>query len=78
MTHIRTSRGFLVSVRPQIAVSMWVGYEIGGAHAHRVPSAKLLFAAAPPMPTVVEALAPLRTRAELDTWITTHVKRAAA
>ncbi|MXY52164.1 MAG: hypothetical protein F4Y86_06525 [Gammaproteobacteria bacterium] len=26
------------------------------------------------MPTVVEALDPLRTRSELDSWITTHVK----
>ncbi len=76
MTHIRTSHGFLVSVRPQIAISMWVGYEIGGAHAHRVPRAKLLFDIVHGMPTVVEALAPLRTRPELDAWIATHVKRA--
>ena len=76
MTHIRTSHGFLVSVRPQIAISMWVGYEVGGAHAHGVPRAKLLFDATHGMPTVVEALDPLRSRPELDAWITTYVKRA--
>ena len=33
MNAIRRSKGFLVSVIPAIAESMWVGYEIGGAHA---------------------------------------------
>ena len=56
MNHIRTSQGFLVSVRPQIAISMWVGYEIGGAHAHRVPRAKMVFDPVPAMPSVLEAI----------------------
>ena len=73
MTHIRTSNGFLVSVRPQIAISMWVGYEIGGAHAHGVPRAKVVFTPVPTMPSVLEALEPLRSNQELDTWIRTNV-----
>ena len=73
MTQIRTSRGFLVSVRPQIAISMWVGYEIGGAHAHGVPRAKLVFSAVGSMPSVVEALHALRSRQQLDAWITTNI-----
>ena len=73
MTQIRTSQGFLVSVRPQVAISMWVGYEIGGAHAHRVPRAKIVFNPVPTMPSVLEALDPLRTQQELDTWIRTNL-----
>ncbi len=74
MAQIRTSQGFLVSVRPQIAISMWVGYEIGGAHAHRVSRAKLVFDAVHGMPSVVDALDALRSRSELDTWITINVQ----
>ena len=73
MGQIRTSQGFLVSVGPQIAISMWVGYEIGGAHAHGVPRAKIMFDAPRPMPSVVEALEALRNRPQLDAWITTNV-----
>ena len=73
MDHIRTSQGFLVSVRPQIAISMWVGYEIGGAHAHRVPRAKMVFDPVHAMPSVLEAIRALHTRSELDSWITANV-----
>ncbi|MDE0373991.1 MAG: hypothetical protein OXI73_15810 [Rhodospirillales bacterium] len=73
LTQIRTSRGFLVSVRPQIAISMWVGYEIGVAHAQSVPRAKIVFDHVTTMPTVVEALDALRSRPELDAWIRTNV-----
>ena len=73
MDHIRTSQGFLVSVRPQIAISMWVGYEIGGAHAHRVPRAKMVFDPVPAMPSVLEAIRALRSRSELDSWIRANV-----
>ena len=73
MGQIHTSQGFLVSVRPQIAISMWVGYEIGGAHAYGVPRAKIMFNAPGPMPSVVEALKALHNRSQLDAWITTNV-----
>lgn len=73
MNHIRTSQGFLVSVRPQIAISMWVGYEIGGAHAHGVPRAKMVFDPVHGMPSVVEAIRALRSRSELDSWIKANV-----
>ena len=74
MNHIRTSQGFLVSVRPQIAISMWVGYEIGGAHAHGVPRAKMVFDRVDAMPSVLEAIRALRNRSELDTWIRANVR----
>ena len=73
MNHIRTSQGFLVSVRPQIAISMWVGYEIGGAHAHSVPRAKMVFDAVGAMPSVLEAIRALRSHSELDAWIAANV-----
>ena len=76
MRHIRTSQGFLVSVRPQIAISMWVGYEIGGAHAYSVPRAKIMFTRATGLPSVVEALPPLANHDELDVWIAKEVSRA--
>ena len=53
---------FLVSVRSQIAISMWVGYEIGGAHAHGVPRAKMVFDQVPAMPSVLKAIQALRNR----------------
>lgn len=73
MKHIRTSHGFLVSVRPQIAISMWVGYEIGGAHAHGVSRAKMVFDQVPAMPSVLKAIQALRNRPELDSWIRANV-----
>ena len=75
MHEIQTSHGFLVNVRPQIAISMWVGYEIGGAHAHRVPSAKMTFSHVPGMPSVVEALKSLMGYQDLDDWIRSYVLR---
>ena len=38
MRAIQNSNGFLVNVIAEIAVSMWIGYEIGGAHAMEKPS----------------------------------------
>ena len=37
MQVIRASRGLLVYVIAQITHSMWIGYEVGGAHALRKP-----------------------------------------
>jgi len=75
MREIQISQGFLVNVRPQIVISMWVGYEIGGAHAHGVPSAKMMFSPVSGMPSVVEALESLKCYPDLDDWITSHVLR---
>ncbi|MDE0106919.1 MAG: hypothetical protein OXN96_03875 [Bryobacterales bacterium] len=75
MREIQISDGFLVNVRPQIAISMWVGYEIGGAHAHEVPSAKMMFSHVTGMPSVVEALKSLKDYPDLDDWIRRHVLR---
>ena len=73
MREIQVSHGFLVNARPQIAVSMWVGYEIGGAHAHEGPSAKMMFSQVSGMPSVVEALKSLKSYLDLDEWIRSHV-----
>ena len=76
MDHIQSSHGFLVSVIPEITFSMWVGYEIGGAHAHQVPRAKIMFSPVSGMPSVVEALESLRNSSELDSWIRREVLKA--
>ena len=42
MIAIRKSDGFLVNVVAEIAVSMWIGYETGGAHAMEKSRAKIM------------------------------------
>ena len=74
MDSIRRSDGFLVNVIPEILVSMWVGYEIGGAHAMGKARAKIMYREAGRLPSVVGALTSLRNRDSLDRWITTNVK----
>ena len=69
MKAIRESNGFLVNVIAEIAASMWIGYEIGGAHAMRKARAKLMYEPIPRLPSVVGALNSLRNRSELDRWI---------
>lgn len=73
MREIQRSRGFLVNVRPEITISMWVGYEIGGAHAHQVPRAKIMFKPVIGIPSVVESLESLRNLQDLDGWIRREV-----
>ena len=73
MTAIRKSNGFLVNVIAEIAVSMWIGYEIGGAHAMQKDRAKIMYRDVGRLPSVVGALTSLRSRRELDTWIRTHI-----
>ena len=73
MDSIRKSEGFLVNVIPAISVSMWVGYEIGGAHAMRKARAKIMYTEVGRLPSVVGALTSLRSRVALDRWITTNV-----
>ena len=73
MTAIRRSSAFLVNVTAAIAVSMWIGYEIGGAHAMGKSRAKIMFSLVPDLPSVVAALDSLRDRFALDQWIATNV-----
>ena len=74
MNAIRKSDGFLVNVISAIAVSMWVGYEIGGAHAMQKSRAKIMYKEVPPLPSVVRALQPLRSRIKLDEWIVANLR----
>lgn len=76
MEVIRKSDGFLVNVIAEIAVSMWIGYEIGGAHAMQMPRAKLIYNDVPGLPSVVNALRSLHSRRELDRWIVQNLLRA--
>ena len=69
MKAIRQSNGFLVNVIAEIAVSMWIGYEIGGAHAMGKSRAKIMYAQVPRLPSGVGALSSLRNRGELDRWV---------
>ena len=73
MNAIRKCDGFLVSVTAAIAVSMWIGYEIGGAHAMHKPRARIMYRAITNLPSVVRALDRLRSRNEIDTWIRRNV-----
>ena len=74
MRAIRKSDGFLVNVIAEIAVSMWIGYEIGGAHAMHKPRAKIMYAPVPRLPSVVSALASLTDQYAVDQWIN-RIKR---
>ena len=74
MKAIRESNGFLVNVIAEIAASMWIGYEIGGAHAMRKARAKLMYEPVRKLPSVVGALIPLRNRGELDRWIVREIR----
>ena len=73
MQAIRKSDGFLVNVIADIAVSMWIGYEIGGAHAMEKSRAKIMYNYVRRLPSVVGALRSLRNRGELDQWIIENV-----
>ena len=72
MEKIKESDGFLVNVTSQIAVSMWVGYEIGGAHALDKPRAKYDHTSVL-LPSVVEALETLTSLLDLSGWIEKHI-----
>lgn len=74
MNAIRNSDGFLVNVIAEIAVSMWIGYEIGGAHAMRKSRAKIMYKEVGDLPSVVRALHSLRSREALDQWIRANVR----
>ena len=74
MMAIRKSDGFLVNVVAEIAISMWIGYEIGGAHAMEKSRAKIMYSQVGRLPSVVGALKTLRSRSELDLWIVRNVR----
>lgn len=73
MDAIRRSDGFLVHVIARIAVSMWIGYEIGGAHAMEKSRAKIMYEEVGRLPSVVDVLDSLRSRNALDRWIVNKV-----
>ena len=66
MEAIQESEGFLVNVTDPIVISMWVGYEIGGAHALQKPRAKFMTSRVSKLPSVVSALRTLHDFAALD------------
>ena len=74
MNAVRKSDGFLVNVVAEIAVSMWIGYEIGGAHAMEKSRAKIMYSHVGRLPSVVGALEMLCNRNELDVWIVRNVR----
>ena len=74
MDAIRKSDGFLVHVIAEIAVSMWIGYEIGGAHAMGKSRAKIMYNRVSRLPSVVNVLESLHSRIALDLWIEREVK----
>ena len=69
MSAIQRSDGFLLNVIPEIGTSMWIGYEIGGAHAMKKRRAKIMYERVGGLPSVVGALPSLNDRMELDRWI---------
>ena len=73
MKAIESSDGFLVHVIPRVVISMWIGYEIGGAHAMGKIRAKTMYRHVYGLPSVVGALPTLRDRTQLDRWIVTHI-----
>ena len=73
MNAIRKCDGFLVNVTAAIRISMWIGYEIGGAHAMQKPRARIMYNWIRNLPSVVRALEWLGDREELDEWISKNV-----
>ena len=73
MNAIRRSNGFLVNVSAAIGTSMWIGYEIGGAHAMGKSRARRMHDRIVSLPSVVTALKSLDNRTELDQWIRQYV-----
>lgn len=73
MKAIGVSRAFWVYVIQQVADSMWIGYEVGGAHAMGKPRAKIMYQRVKDLPSVVRALEPLESRVAVDKWIEDNV-----
>ena len=73
MRAIDVSQAFLVHVIDEIKVSMWIGYEIGGAHAKEKPRAKIMYCTVGRLPSVVDVLPTLPSRCRLVMWLQQHV-----
>lgn len=73
MRAIEASEAFLVHVIDAIKVSMWVGYEIGGAHAMARPRAKIMYRTVGGLPSVVDVLETLHHRCMLLGWLQEHI-----
>ena len=73
MDAIRKSDGFLVNVVAAIRRSMWIGYEVGGAHAMGKNRAKIMYRYVTRLPSVVGVLRTLANRPALDRWIRSYV-----
>ena len=73
MKAIRSCKGFLVHVVASIVDSMWIGYEIGGAHAMQMKRARIMAQKGSQLPSVVAALDPLDNTYEVDKWIRENV-----
>ena len=73
MRAIRSCKAFLVHVVSAISDSMWIGYEIGGAHAMQKRRAKIMYERVFGLPSVVEALEPLNNTYAVDQWIRENV-----
>ena len=73
MRAIDASQAFLVHVIDEIKVSMWIGYEIGGAHAKEKPRAKIMYCTVGRLPSVVDVLPTLPSRCRLVMWLQQHV-----
>ena len=71
MQAIGASCGFLVHVTLEIETSMWIGYEVGVAHARDTRRARITYNARQrlTLPAVVGALPSLDDRTALDMWI---------
>ena len=69
MDAIQESDAFLVHVIAQIKNSMWIGYEIGGAHAMNKARARIMHTMVAGLPSVVRALERLETESKVDSWI---------
>ena len=73
---IKTSNAFLVCANPQVAISMWVGYEIGIADASSLPCARVTKTFIDrKLPSVVRALRRLSTDSEIADWVRTNVTK---
>ena len=73
MRAIRICKAFLVHVVSAISDSMWIGYEIGGAHAMQKQRAKIMYERVFGLPSVVESLDSLNDRYDVDQWIRENV-----
>lgn len=74
MEKLKLSNGFLVYVSSKIAISMWVGYEIGGAHVMGKHRARIMPDSAVAVPSVVSALESLSSNYAVDRWIASYIR----